>query len=250
VMELLDGLDLETLVERFGPLPAERAVYLLRQACESLAEAHARGLVHRDIKPSNIFTCRMGLDVDFVKVLDFGLVKAVGEGSRDATLLTAPDSTTGTPAYIAPEIIRGDRVPDHRVDIYTLGCVGYWLLTGRLVFQAPNAIQLMYQHANAEPVAPSQRSELEIPAELDRIILSCLAKLPEDRPQSAQELSGLLGSTCVARGWTEERAHRWWDRHHPEAAGLRSEDTGQRVLTKTMDLNWEPVETPATSLSS
>jgi hypothetical protein len=246
VMELLDGLDLETLVERFGPVQPERAVQLLRQVCESLAEAHARGLVHRDIKPSNIFTCRLGLDVDFVKVLDFGLVKATGDGGREATLLTAPDSTTGTPAYIAPEVIRGDRVPDHRVDIYTLGCVGYWLLTGRLVFQAPNAIQVMYQHANAEPVAPSERSELEIPAELDRIILSCLAKLPEDRPQSAGELSRLLASVRTAESWSEERAHRWWDRHHPEAAGLQRTDADKRMLTKTMDVGWAPVETPAT----
>jgi eukaryotic-like serine/threonine-protein kinase len=250
VMELLDGLDLETLVERFGPVPADRTVYLLRQACESLAEAHTRGLVHRDIKPSNIFTCRMGLDVDFVKVLDFGLVKAVGENSREATLLTAPDSTTGTPAYIAPEVIRGDRVPDHRVDIYTLGCVGYWLLTGRLVFQAPNAIQLMYQHANAQPVAPSQRSELEIPADLDRVILSCLAKLPEDRPQTAQELSRLLAATAPAGTWTEERAHRWWDRHHPEDSGPHAAEAAQRMLSKTMDLSWTPVETPAPELGS
>jgi eukaryotic-like serine/threonine-protein kinase len=250
VMELLDGMDLETLVERFGPVPADRTVYLLRQVCESLAEAHTRGLVHRDIKPSNIFTCRMGLDVDFVKVLDFGLVKSVGEGSRESTLLTAPDSTTGTPAYIAPEVIRGDRVPDHRVDIYTLGCVGYWLLTGRLVFQAPNAIQLMYQHANASPVAPSQRSELEIPADLDRIILSCLAKLPEDRPQSARELSQLLGTTTVARCWTEERAHRWWDRHHPGEGGLRTGNAAPGMLMKTMDVSWVPVETPAPELGS
>ena len=126
-------------VRAVRPVPPERAVYLLRQVCESLEEAHARGLVHRDIKPSNIFTCRLGLEVDFVKVLDFGLVKAMGEGDRGATLLTAPDSTTGTPAYIAPELVRGDGVVDHRVDIYTLGCVGYWLLTGRLVFEAPNA---------------------------------------------------------------------------------------------------------------
>jgi eukaryotic-like serine/threonine-protein kinase len=250
VMELLDGLDLETLIERYGPLPAERAVYLLRQACDSLAEAHARGLVHRDIKPSNIFTCRMGLDVDFVKVLDFGLVKAMGEGDRESTLLTEPDSTTGTPAYIAPEVIRGDHVPDHRVDIYTLGCVGYWLLTGRLVFQAPNAIQLMYQHANSQPVAPSQRSELEVPADLDRIILSCLAKLPEDRPQSAHELSRLLAASTAANGWTEERAHRWWDRHHPAMSGHRSAEARQQVLTKTMDLQWEPVTTPAPGLGS
>jgi serine/threonine-protein kinase len=184
----------------------------------------------------------MGLDVDFVKVLDFGLVKEVGEASREVTLLTAPDATTGTPAYIAPEVIRGDGVADHRVDLYTLGCVGYWLLTGRLVFQAPNAIQLMYQHANAEPVAPSQRSELEIPLALDRVILSCLAKHPKDRPQSAGELSRLLAAAIEAEGWSEERAHRWWDRHHPETTNLHSPDATERMLTKTMDLGWTPIE--------
>jgi eukaryotic-like serine/threonine-protein kinase len=250
VMELLDGLDMETLVERFGPVPPERAVHLLRQACDSLAEAHARGLVHRDIKPSNIFTCRMGLEVDFVKVLDFGLVKAMGEGGREVTLLTEPDSTTGTPAYIAPEMVRGDRTPDHRVDIYTLGCVGYWLLTGRLVFQAPNAIQLMYQHANAAPVPPSERSELEIGPELDRVILSCLAKVPEDRPQSAAELSRLLAAAVPGNLWSEERAHRWWDRHHPEAAGIQPRDASRKVLTKTMEVGWTPVETPGPEIGS
>jgi hypothetical protein len=243
VMEMLDGLDLETLVERFGPVPPERAVYLLRQVCESLEEAHTRGLIHRDIKPSNIFTCRMGLAVDFVKVLDFGLVKAMGEQGREATLLTAPDSTTGTPAYIAPEMVRGDGAVDHRVDIYTLGCVGYWLLTGQLVFQAPNAIQLMYQHANAAPIPPSQRSELEIPPELDRVILACLAKLPQDRPQSAGELSRRLAAAVNGNGWTEEHAHRWWDRHHPECAQQPCE-CEKRMLTKTMAAAWEPVETP------
>jgi serine/threonine-protein kinase len=231
-------------------LPPERAVHLLRQACDSLAEAHARGLVHRDIKPSNIFTCRMGLEVDFVKVLDFGLVKAMGEGDREATLLTEPDSTTGTPAYIAPETVRGDRTPDHRVDIYTLGCVGYWLLTGRLVFQAPNAIQLMYQHANAAPVPPSERSEIEIGPDLDRVILSCLAKVPEDRPQSAAELSRLLAAAVPGNLWSEERAHRWWDRHHPGAAGIQPRDASRKVLTKTMELGWTPVETPGPEIGS
>ncbi len=239
VMELLDGLDLETLVERFGPVPPERCVYLLRQVCESLQEAHSRGLVHRDIKPSNIFTCRLGLQVDFVKVLDFGLVKAVHEGGREATLLTLPDSTTGTPAYIAPEMVRGDRIADHRVDIYTLGCVAYWLLTGRLVFQAANAIQLMYQHANAIPVPPSQLSEFEVPEALDSAILACLAKFPEERPQSAAELSGRLLAALPGAGWTEEIAHRWWDRHHPasRSAGANrfpphpDEDHGSRVGT-------------------
>jgi hypothetical protein len=249
VMEMLDGLDLETLVERFGPLSPERAVYLLRQVCESLEEAHTRGLIHRDIKPSNIFTCRMGLAVDFVKVLDFGLVKAMGEQGREATLLTAPDSTTGTPAYIAPEMVRGDGAVDHRVDIYTLGCVGYWLLTGRLVFQAPNAIQLMYQHANAAPIPPSQRSELEIPPELDSVILACLAKVPEDRPQTAGELSRRLAAAVNGDGWTEEQAHHWWDRHHPECAQQPCE-CEKRMLTKTMEAAWEPVETPAAELDT
>ena len=244
VMELLDGLDLETLVERFGPVPPERCVYLLRQVCESLQEAHSRGLVHRDIKPSNIFTCRLGLQVDFVKVLDFGLVKAVNDGGREATLLTLPDSTTGTPAYIAPEMVRGDRIADHRVDIYTLGCVAYWLLTGRLVFQAANAIQLMYQHANAIPVPPSQLSEFEVPAALDSAILACLAKFPEERPQSAAELSGRLLASLPGDRWSEEIAHRWWDRHHPAAARLEHTDS-HRILTKTMEAAWEPIETPS-----
>jgi eukaryotic-like serine/threonine-protein kinase len=250
VMELLDGLDLETLVERFGPLPPGRAVYLLRQACESLAEAHARGLVHRDIKPSNIFTCRMGLAVDFVKVLDFGLVKAMGTGDRQSTLLTAADSTTGTPAYIAPEVIRGDRVPDHRVDIYTLGCVGYWLLTGNLVFQAPTAIQMMYQHANATPVPPSQRSELKIAPALDRAILACLAKHPEDRPQNASEVSRLLAAAVPQEAWSEEQAHRWWDRHHPQSNWVPAiePDHDHRMLTKEMEALREPRATPATAL--
>jgi serine/threonine-protein kinase len=249
VTELLDGLDLETLVERFGPVPPERCVHLLRQVCESLEEAHIRGLVHRDIKPSNIFTCRLGLTVDFVKVLDFGLVKAVDDGGREATLLTAPDATTGTPAYIAPEVVRGDRVPDHRVDIYTLGCVAYWLLTGRLVFQAPNAIQLLYQHANATPVPPSQLSEYEIPSGLDNVVLACLAKFPEERPQSAGELSRRLATAVATPVWTEELAHRWWDRHHPEAAHLGHTDS-HRILTKTMEAMWEPVETPSPATSS
>ncbi|HEU4681665.1 MAG TPA: serine/threonine-protein kinase [Gemmatimonadales bacterium] len=249
VTELLDGLDLESLVERFGPIPPGRMVHLMQQACASLEEAHTRGLVHRDVKPSNIFTCRMGLAVDFVKVLDFGLVKAIGEESREATLLTAPDATTGTPAYIAPETVRGDRAADHRVDIYTLGCVAYWLVTGRLVFQAPNAIQLMYQHANSAPIPPSQRSEFEISPALDSVILACLAKFPEERPQSAAELASRLAA-AVGDGWTEEQAHRWWDRHHPEAGPLEHTDEHRQILTKTIEAMWEPVETPADELGA
>jgi eukaryotic-like serine/threonine-protein kinase len=136
------------------------------------------------------------------------------------------------------------------VDIYTLGCVGYWLLTGRLVFQAPNAIQLMYQHANVEPVPPSRQSELDIPAALDGVILRCLAKYPEDRPQNASELSRLLASAVPRDAWTEAHAHRWWDRHHPASTWAPPAPSERPLLTRTMEKMWEPGEVPETSLDS
>lgn len=232
VMELLEGLDLESLVQRFGPLPPERAAYLLGQACESLGEAHARGLIHRDIKPANIFTCRVGLAVDFVKVLDFGLVKARDDGQ--SSMLTAPDATAGTPAYMAPEVIRGDAVVDHRVDIYALGCVGYWLVTGQLVFEAPNALQLMFQHAQNTPVPPSQRTETAISPALDQLLLACLAKRPEDRPATAGELAKRLEAVTNGEVWTQDRALHWWDRHRPESARQAPTDCGGMTLTKVL----------------
>jgi serine/threonine-protein kinase len=220
VMEMLQGLDLQTLVERFGPQPAERVAYLLIQACHSLEEAHCRGLVHRDIKPSNIFACRMGLAVDFVKVLDFGLVKALGAGAGDTeeVLLTGPSATAGTPAYMAPEVARGEATIDHRVDLYALGCVGYWLLTGRLVFEGRQSIRVMLQHADAPPVPPSERTELEIPPAIDEVIMSCLAKDPGRRPANAGELARRLAAAAPHPAWDDDRAQRWWERHHPESA--------------------------------
>jgi len=238
VMELLDGVDLQTLVEKFGPLPPERAVHLLSQACHSLHEAHHRGLIHRDIKPSNIFTCRMGLDVDYVKVLDFGLVKARDDSMQRQPLLTAPDATAGTPAYMAPEVINGDGAADHRVDIYALGCVAYWLLTGRLVFEAPNALQLMFQHAQHPPVPPSERTELPLPAALDEVVLACLAKRPEDRPATAGELAVRLAGAVNGQSWTEERACVWWERHHPERARPAPEGFDGRTLTRMAGSEW------------
>lgn len=219
VMELLDGLDLESLVLRFGPVSPARAAHLLVQACESLEEAHQLGLIHRDVKPSNIFTCRMGLAVDFVKVLDFGLVAHQGD-SQDADMrLTAPNHTAGTPAYMAPEAILGPGPLDHRADIYALGCVAYWLLTGQLVFEAPSALRLLLRHVHEMPVPPSLRSEVPIPPALDQLILDCLAKNPDQRPQSAGELARRLRAAVLdAEAWTEARAHRWWQRHRPESA--------------------------------
>jgi len=210
VMELLDGLDLETLVRRFGPQPPARVVHLLRQACHSLAEAHARGLVHRDIKPANLHLCRLGLEYDFVKVLDFGLVKRDAGSASAQTLMTAPDATTGTPAYMPPEMASGESL-DRRVDLYALGCVGYWLLTGKLVFEADTALRMILQHVQAAPVPPSLRTERPIPPELDRLILSCLAKDPAERPAGAAELAALLAAVDTGSRWTEEDARRWWE---------------------------------------
>jgi eukaryotic-like serine/threonine-protein kinase len=212
VMELLVGMDLDSLVRKCGPVKPGRVIHILKQVCESLEEAHASGLVHRDIKPANIHVGRLGLRHDFVKVLDFGLVKAAKDtGSDGHSMETAAGLTPGTPAYMAPEMAMGETV-DGRTDIYALGCVAYFLLTGRPVFEAESAIRMVAQHLQSEPVPPSRRSELEVPPELDRIILQCLAKRPEDRPQTAAALSKLLEQVPV-EPWGEESAREWWRLH-------------------------------------
>jgi len=218
VMELLSGRDLESLVREFGPLPADRAIFLLRQVCHSLADAHARGLVHRDIKPANIYVCRMGLEYDFVKVLDFGLVKF---RNRDATstLMTAEQPTTGTPAYMAPEVILGTGDVDRRADVYALGCVAYFLLTGQLVFEADTPMKILMQHVQARPVPPSQRTELRIPQELDEFVLACLEKEPDKRPQDAEQLLRIACGCHACEGWTNDAARSWWEQHLPDLTG-------------------------------
>lgn len=212
VMELLQGLSLDSLVDRFGPVESGRAVYLLRQACHSLGEAHACGMVHRDIKPANIHVSRVGPDFryDFVKVLDFGLVKSRDEQQAGGTELTAEGIATGTPAFMAPEMALGKTTIDGRADIYCLGCVGYWLLTGQRVFERENALATVLAHVQEQPIPPSQRTELEISAELERAILACLEKDPADRPQSAAELDEMLHASGCESEWTMQRARDWW----------------------------------------
>jgi eukaryotic-like serine/threonine-protein kinase len=212
VMELLEGMDLETLVRKQGPIPQGRVIHIVRQVCDSLEEAHASGLVHRDIKPANIHVGRVGLKHDFVKVLDFGLVKSVVPQNDDA-MATAIGLTPGTPAYLAPEMALGES-PDGRADLYALGCVAYFLLTGQLVFPAANGLQMITKHIQEKPVPPSQRSELDVAPELDRVVLACLAKKPEDRPRSAAELERMLGDIEV-EPWSEEAATQWWQTHQP-----------------------------------
>jgi serine/threonine-protein kinase len=211
VMELLEGLDLESLVRRYGPMPAGRVVHVLRQACESLEEAHEGGLVHRDIKPANIHLGRLGLTEDFVKVLDFGLVKPIAEMTNpdaEPTLATQAGLVLGTPAYMAPEMARNEKV-DGRADIYALGCVAYYLLTGQQVFESATAMQVISKHLEAVPVPPSQRVPSTIPAGLERVVLECLAKDPAVRPQHASELSRRLEEAGI-EPWTEAQAKQWW----------------------------------------
>ena len=217
VMELLEGVDTDTLVKRFGPLPAARTVHVLRQVCHSLSEAHARGLVHRDIKPANIFLCRYGEDVDFVKVLDFGLVKALGDVPDGETLplLTREHAVHGTPAFIAPEQALGRTDLDRRVDIYATGCLAYWLLTGQQVFTADTTIALLMHHMRTPAEPPSARTEVPIPPALDRLVLQCLAKDPAERPQSARDLAARLDECASAGAWTEDAARDWWAKHLP-----------------------------------
>ena len=219
VMELLSGRDLESLVREFGPLPASRVVYLLRQVSHSLADAHARGMVHRDIKPANIYVCRMGLDYDFAKVLDFGLVKIKKPAMSAETLSTIEHTTTGTPAYMAPETILGDADVDRRADVYALGCVAYYLLTGQLVFEADTSMKMLMHHLNTPPVPPSQRTELAIPAELDALVLACLEKDPDKRPQTAGELFQMAYNCRACEDWNHETARAWWEQHLPEFTG-------------------------------
>jgi serine/threonine-protein kinase len=215
VMELLDGIDLENLVQRYGPQPPSRVVYILRQVCKSLAEAHRMGVVHRDIKPSNIFLCRsMGTDYDFVKVLDFGLVKMII--SETENRLT-DGGTVGTPAYMAPEVALGRQEIDGRADLYSLGCVAYWLLTGHLVFEEKNPTATALAHVQSTPVPPSQQTGLPVSDLLERAILSCLAKSPADRPADAEMLSRMLSDCTDVGSWTQEDAERWWDILPPDS---------------------------------
>jgi serine/threonine-protein kinase len=223
VMELLDGVDTDTLIRRFGPIPAERVVHILRQMCHSLSEAESRGLVHRDIKPANIFLCRYGEDHDFVKVLDFGLAKIVHEtGSESQTAITVANVIRGTPAFIAPEQAMGDADVDIRADIYSTGCVAYWLLTGQLVFTGETTMQLLMAHVNAPPAPPSSRTEVPIPPDLDALVMACLAKDRNHRPTSARDLLQRLDTVVLQQQWTDTRARAWWNDHLPQQSPERT----------------------------
>ncbi len=215
-MELLDGFDFQELVERFGALPPARVVYLMRQVCDSLGEAHAAGLVHRDLKPSNLFLVKRGIVRDFAKVLDFGLLSTQDTSEGALSALSHDRAIPGTPAYYAPEQALGSTI-DARSDIYQLGCVMFFLLTGRTVFEGRSALGLVWAHAN-EPPKPLREVTPSVPAELDEVVMRCLAKNPKDRPQSAEDLERALRSVTLEQPWSADQASSWWTEHAKDRA--------------------------------
>jgi len=208
-MEYLDGITLETLVEKHGPQPDGRVIDIMQQVCGALAEAHELSLIHRDIKPANIMINHRGGRYDLAKLLDFGLVKALGT-SRE-TALTATGQVAGTPLYISPEGLTSPDNVGPRSDLYSLGAVGYYLLTGQPVFDGGSIVDVCLQVASDSPVPPSEKAIEPVSDELEKILLKCLEKKPDNRPNSAKELLTLLGMCRAQRIWTQEQAAAWWN---------------------------------------
>lgn len=215
-MELLDGLDLERLVEQDGPQPEARVAHILRQVAGALAEAHRVGLIHRDIKPANIILCERGGEKDVAKVVDFGLVKRMETAEGDAKL-TGMNVVTGTPTYLAPEAITDPEDVDARSDLYALGCVAFSLLAGRPPFEAKSVVEVCSQHLHAEPPSIAAIRGEPIDPKLERLVMDLLAKRPSDRPADAATVAERLGLCRCANDWTQQRACGWWDAH-PELA--------------------------------
>jgi serine/threonine-protein kinase len=207
VMEYLPGLSLAELVERYGPLPPERAVYLLKQTCHALREAHGKGLIHRDIKPGNIFAAHRGGLYDVAKLLDFGLVKSVG--NVESLQLTQDGAITGSPLYMSPEQALGDHDPDVRGDIYSLGAVAYYLLTGRPPFDDEKPLKVMFAHAKEVPTPPSEIHD-GIPDDLEAIVMRCLEKDPAARFQNIEGLFTALDECELLGSWNDGIAEHWW----------------------------------------
>lgn len=224
IMELLDGIDLHDAIEQYGPMPPARVVQLLIQCCSSLAEAHLAGLVHRDIKPANLFICRLGLEVDVLKVLDFGLVTDNQES--ESPRLTRQDSFCGTPSYMSPEAAMSSADVTGKSDMYAIGCVAYWLLTGTDVFEAPNSMAVMMKHITEEAPPPSGRNVQAIPAPLEELIMACLRKKPEERPSAEELWQGLID--VELEGFSMQEAYEWWARNlegNGESGGRKISDT-------------------------
>ena len=223
VMEWVDGITLQQLVKDYGRQPAERVIYLLLQVCGSLAEAHHKGIIHRDIKPANIMVSAQSGLYDSVKLLDFGLVKEV---ESENTILTISEAFTGTPSYMSPEAVRDAANVDHRSDIYSLGAVGYMLLTGVPLFEGASAVDVCVKQLNEQPMRPSERIGERLPEDLQNVLLSCLRKFPEERPRTVDELAETLLHCADSTRWSMGEARRWWEQiyHASEMADTQPND--------------------------
>jgi serine/threonine-protein kinase len=208
VMEYLPGMSLQELVSQYGPVPAARLLYLMRQVCGGLAEAHALGIIHRDLKPANIFVAIRGGEADVAKILDFGLVKLTAD--PDAPELTTDRSVSGTPAFMSPEQATGDRPVDPRTDVYALGAIAYYALTGRPPFDGTTAMAVMIAQVR-DPVAPPSQIRDDVPEDLERVILRCLAKNPDERYPNVKALARDLAACSAAREWDDAKAEAWWN---------------------------------------
>lgn len=231
VMEFLPGLNLQEIVERFGALQPQRVVYLLRQVCSALAEAHHKGMIHRDIKPGNIFSAERGGLYDVAKLLDFGLVKD-NRSDKDSLNLTMEGAVVGSPLYTSPEVVTGDGKPDSRSDIYSLGATAYYLLTGIPVFEGENALKVVFAHVS-QTVRPMTQINPKISDELEAIVLKCLEKKPEDRFQTAEEL-GMALNQLQLKEWTQKQAAAWWsdaEQFVPQESGLEYVSDYMRATT-------------------
>ena len=230
-MEHLDGIDLEQLVVEHGPLPAARVIHVLAQVCTALTEAHEAGLIHRDVKPSNVMLCRHGGALDVVKVLDFGLVKDISAGS-DATL-THADAVLGTPLYVSPEAITAPEQVGPRSDLYAVGALGYHLLTGRAVFDGRTVAEVYARHLYSQPTPPSDHVS-SVPPDLEALLLSCLAKSPDDRPRDARSLRAALFACRDSGAWSDRDAQDFWrERKSATHSARPSADTASLAVADT-----------------
>jgi eukaryotic-like serine/threonine-protein kinase len=238
-MEYLDGLNLAEFVEDYGPQPEGRVVNLLIQVCESLAEAHASGLVHRDIKPANIFVTDRGGVPDMVKVLDFGLVRPVVSG--DGAVLDAADTEimVGTPSYMSPEAVESGANADARSDLYSVGAVGYYLLTGHSVFDGETIAEISKKRMEEKPVPPTARASRPICPHLEAVILRCLERDPKDRPQSAHELIGLLAASPRIEDWNVEQRAAWWVAHREAINRARAAEAQPIEIAEAVNIQIE-----------
>ena len=235
VSERFDGIDAAELVRRHGPLPSERAAYLLGQVCHALHDAHVHGVLHLDLGPSRILVCRLGIEWDFVKVRGFGLARPLVRGVEDED--DATPAPVGTPAWMAPEVAGGGS-PDPRSDVYAVGCLATWLTSGREVFEG-SSLEVIAAHLRDKPEPPSRRGGVAVDPDLERIVMACLEKDPADRPADARALGRMLATTGLASRWTEERCARWWEEHAPGASG------STRIATSTpADEREVPSEAP------